>query len=453
MSTLAVRSTTYLAGHVTPPSSKSHSIRALFIALLCHGTSRIHNLLRATDTITAQALCQVLGAQISEDTAMSGQDAALQHSPLSCTIPSIPCTLYSPGLPLQPVSTHLCVGNSGLSACFLLPLLGLIQHPTSAITVDSSPQLRQRPIHPLIQTLNQLGLTIRYLAKTEQFPVQVSGQLRGGKVMVSGMTSQYTSALLLTLPCATQDSIVMVERLQERPYVTMTCAWLRQYHIAFEHQSHHQQDIFYIQGNQHYAAREVWIANDFSSAAYLIAASVLIKSDVTIHGLSMEDTQGDKILIDLLQRMGAEFTITATTLSIRGQHTLTGIEIAAGDIPDLLPILAVIGTQAHGRTLITQVAHARMKETDRIHAIVDGLTRMGAQLTEHPDGVCVQYSPVLRGALLRGYQDHRTVMALAVAGMLAQGTTMIADYLAVDKTFPTFLTTMQQLGANMAMCE
>lgn len=162
----------------------------------------------------------------------------------------------------------------------------------------------------------------------------------------------------------------------------------------------------------------------------------------------MAEPQGDKQLVTLLQTMGADIVIESNHLLIRGGKELTGIKIDARDIPDLLPTLAVIGTCAVGQTEICNVAHARIKETDRIQAMATELCRMGAKIVEKEDGLVISPS-TLQGCVVNGYGDHRTVMALAVAGMIADGATIITDSEAIRKTFPTFTTLMQSIGAQM----
>ena len=201
-------------------------------------------------------------------------------------------------------------------------------------------------------------------------------------------------------------------------------------------------------GNQTYQKFTQTISGDFSSASYLITAAVLLPGEVILEGLDMADPQGDKILIHLLIQMGANITINPNNIIIHGGKKLMGIKIDAADIPDLLPVLAVIGTQALGKTEIHNVKHARIKETDRIKSMSEGLTKLGAKITEHEDGLVI-YQSTLKGSQLNGFGDHRTVMALSIAGLLANGVTQITDSEAIHKTYPTFVETMQSLGAKI----
>ena len=425
---LLVKNTTEINGKVTPPASKSQSIRAIILASLCEGKSVLHNVLHSDDIQDAIRVCQSLGATITQ----SGNTL----------------TIYNTGLPLDISSNTIESGNSGITTHFVMPLLGLRKNPDTAITLNCNEQMRARPIKSLADSLENLGLAFDYLNNPGTLPVRISGELRGGKSSVNGVTSQYLSALLVALPCAKQDSEITVNNLQERSYADMTLDWLKEQHIQFDHQINGETDTFQIRGGQCYRPFETTIAADFSSASYLIAAATLFSGEVIINDINMSDRQGDKELVYILQKMGADIAIHPTHLHIRGGKKLSGIKIDAIDIPDLLPTLAVIGTFASGKTEICNVAHARIKETDRIHSMTDGLTRMGAKIIEQTDGLII-YESHLQGTHVKGYGDHRTVMALSLAGMLAAGTTTIDDCEAIKKTFPNFVTLMQSIGACM----
>lgn len=425
---LIVRKTGYLCGQVTPPGSKSQSIRAIILASLCQGESTVTNLLCADDTQDAMRVVKQLGAIITKS------DDVIR--------------IKSTGLPLKTETDLMDSGNSGIATHFVMPILGLRQNAHQPIVLNCGPQMRARPIQSLVAALNNLGLHIQYLENDQRLPICISGALIGGTACVEGMTSQYLSALLFALPCAQRDSVITVKNLAERSYVEMTLNYLRNQGIQFQHFATEEMDTYQIQGRQQYKSFCATIPSDFSSASYLIAAAVLIPGEVILHGLDMAQPQGDKQLITLLQKMGADIVVEPGCLRIRGGKKLTGIKIDAGDIPDLLPTLAVIGTYATGKTEIYNAAHARIKETDRIHAMTEGLRSMGAKIEEKNDGLIVSQSK-LRGCAVKGYDDHRTVMALAVAGMIADEATLIDESEAINKTFPSFVNIMQTLGADM----
>ncbi|MFT3742092.1 MAG: 3-phosphoshikimate 1-carboxyvinyltransferase [Gammaproteobacteria bacterium] len=426
---LVARHTARLQGQVTLPASKSQSIRALIFALLAEGESRITQLLDSEDTQHAIAVCRQLGAEIH----VEGQTTRVKSS----------------GLPLCSQATHINSGNSGITTRFILPLLGLRKDCQLPIVLDCEAQMRARPIDSLVDAVRNLGLSVRYLQSEGRYPIEVQGSLRGGNTTVSGVTSQFLSALLIALPFAANDSEVSVKNLHERPYVDLTLEWLQRQHIGYVRTITGNTDIFKIEGGQRYQAFTTQVAGDFSSASYLIAAACLIGDEIQLKGLNMAEPQGDKRLVMILQQMGADIEILPNSLKIRGGKPLQGMAIDANDIPDLVPTLAVIATQATGKTKIYNVPQARIKETDRLHSMTVGLRQMGAQVAEFPDALEVSASQ-LTGATVQGFGDHRTVMALALAGLLAQGETRITDGEAIAKTFPTYVECMQRLGAHLA---
>lgn len=206
------------------PGSKSQSIRALILATMARGESRLDNILVCDDTRDAQQVCRQLGAQL--------------------TVRGNQYTLASDGLPLAATAKKLNAGNSGITTRFVLPLLGLRQNCDQVIELDCSEQMRARPIRPLVDALRTLGMQIEYLGREGMLPLKISGTLRGGAVEVDGITSQYTSALLLSLPCAPEDSVITVRNLHERPYVLMTLKWLEDLGITFHHEQHAEIDVF-----------------------------------------------------------------------------------------------------------------------------------------------------------------------------------------------------------------
>jgi 3-phosphoshikimate 1-carboxyvinyltransferase len=425
---LVVYKTLNLYGKTVLPGSKSQSIRGMFFALLAKGKSILFNVVDSDDTQTAMRICRALGAKI-----------ILQDNTLFLT---------SNGFPFTHVAHEIHTGNSGITTRFILPLLGLRKNYMSSIFVTCSEQMQVRPIKALIDALNVLGMFIQYAEQEEQFPILVSGQLKGGEVEIDGITSQYLSALLISLPCAQKDSVVTVKDLHERPYIEMTLAWLSQQGIQYNHKEKNGIDIFSIRGRQCYQSFQAIIAGDFSSASCLLAAASLFPGAVELHGLDMNDAQGDKQLIFLLKKMGANIAAEQERIQIKGGQTLYGISIDANSIPDLLPALAVIATQAVGKTEIFNVKQARIKEADRICSMTEGLKRMGAKIEEHIDGMTI-YQSDLNGAIVKGYADHRTVMALTIAGMLADGETVITDGEAITKTYPGFVEAMKALGARI----
>ncbi|MFH1565076.1 MAG: 3-phosphoshikimate 1-carboxyvinyltransferase [bacterium] len=431
---MKIKKTEKLAGSVTPPSSKSQSIRALVIATLAGGKSVLNNVLASDDTKAAKGVCRGLGTKLTE----SKEDGQIKVE------------LESDGVPLENSDNRLFADNSGVTTRLVMPVLGLRKNFNEKIILDCGEQMRKRLVQSLISALNNLGMNVISQNNNGTCPLEIFGKLLGGKTEVDGVTSQFLSALLLSLPCAENDSEITVKNLQERPYVEMTLAWLDEQNIKYEYIKQDNTDVYKVAGGQKYRAFEKAIPADFSSASYLIAAAVLIDSEVKIEHLDMNEHQGDKRLVYILQEMGADIKIDSKNniLTIKGGKPLKGIKIDANDIPDMVPTLAVAGTRANGETEIYNVAHARIKETDRIHSMTQGLTKMGATVIEKPDGLIVRRSN-LKGIEVHGYEDHRTVMSLALAGLMAEGETTIDTAESINKTFPAFVERMNDIGAKI----
>ncbi|PIZ94384.1 MAG: 3-phosphoshikimate 1-carboxyvinyltransferase [Candidatus Magasanikbacteria bacterium CG_4_10_14_0_2_um_filter_37_12] len=425
---LVVQTTRELHGNIIPPSSKSETIRAFVLTMLAGGRSVLHNVLESDDTHSAIEVCRGLGAIITRE-----EDTYI---------------VESTGVPLDNAQKNINSGNSGITTRFILPALGLRKNVDEKIILDCAEQMRQRPVESIVKALNGLGMRIESVNNDARLPLRVSGKLIGGSVEVDGTTSQYLSALLLSAPYAEKDIEITVSNLQERPYVDMTLALLSEQGIVYEHKREDDVDTYIITLGQKYQPFEKVIPIDFSSASYPITASCIIPGHVTIEGVDLDSTQGDRRLIAILQEMGAVITIGNNKLIIHGGKPLHGTRIDANDIPDMLPTLAIIGAYAEGETIIENVAHARIKETDRIKSMTEGLKKMGADVEELLDGMIVKKS-MLHGAEVHGYDDHRTIMALGLAGMLATGETVIDTAEGINKTFPNYVELMQSLGAGI----
>jgi 3-phosphoshikimate 1-carboxyvinyltransferase len=269
--------------------------------------------------------------------------------------------------------------------------------------------------------------------------------MQGGSVELdASKSSQYVSSLLIACPLAPRDTEIIVANPSELPYIDMTCAWLDEQHIRYTREGYTR---FVIPGGQCYCSFEKSIPADWSSAAFPLCAAALTDSDVYLDGLDLQDVQGDKAIVDYLRQMGADISATPNGIHVQG-GSLKGCTLDINDTPDALPALSVMGCYAKDRTTLTNVAQARVKETDRIAVMAKELRKMGARITELPDGLVIEGRP-LSGANVHGHHDHRVVMALAVAGIRATGTNTIDTAESVAVTYPSFVESMQQLGVNI----
>jgi 3-phosphoshikimate 1-carboxyvinyltransferase len=406
------------------PGSKSHTIRAVAIASLAAGESRIEAPLVSADALAAVDAYRALGAEID-----TRGDAWVVH-----------------GVGGQPIvkQREVDVKNSGTTLRVAVGSAALIREGHITFTGDS--QIQRRPIGPLLQSLGDLGASATSVRNNGCAPLKVGGRMRGGATSIEAVTSQYLSSLLMNCPLADGDTEIDVPLLHERPYVYITLDWLKRGGIRLEREELRR---FWIPGGQRYPAMAVRVPADFSSATFFLAAGVLGDNDVVVRGLDMNDTQGDKAVIDYLRQMGANIEISDEGIHVQ-PGTLAGCELDLNATPDALPMMAVVGCFAAGQTRLVNVPQARVKETDRIAVMTKELSMMGARITERPDGMVIEQSG-LKGADVDGHHDHRVVMALAVAGTAVEGETRIATAEAVDVTFPTFLNCMTSLGADVRM--
>ncbi len=419
---LEVSRTEKLAGSVTVPASKSHTIRAIIIASLAEGTSVIDNPLSSGDTTAAVNACTALGAKFNQD----GSRLVVEGFGRRPQQPDRALDMLNSG-----TSTNLMMG--------IVAGLGL----RAAFTGDAS--LRSRPVGPLARSLQALGCRIAYEEKDGLLPLTLQGPLEGRSASIdAGKSSQYVSSLLLACPLAGHDITIDVHNPTELPYIDMTLRWMDEQGIRYERSGYGRFTLF---GGQSYRPFRKRIPADWSSAAFPLSAAAVTGSEITLHGVDTADVQGDKKIVSYLENMGASFSAGDGSLTVSCRSGLTGQDIDINDTPDALPALSVIGCCAAGTTRLHNVAQARVKETDRIRVMALELSKMGAAVRELPDGLLIRSSR-LCGASLNGHHDHRVVMALAVAGLAAEGRTTVDTAQAVSVTYPEFVASMQALGAH-----
>jgi 3-phosphoshikimate 1-carboxyvinyltransferase len=412
-------------GRVFIPGSKSHTIRALFIASLAQGKSEIANPLVSDDAISAVDTLRALGAEIEM------QDNKFIVDGFG-------------GNPRTPEDV-VNVGNSGTTLRFGLGAAALGEGFT-VFTGDG--QVRKRPLDPLIKALNNLGANVFSTRNNGLAPAVVKGRLKGGETELNSVTSQYLSSILISAPLLEHDTEIMLTRLNEVPYVEMTLWWLDSQNIVY---SNNDFKHFSIKGRQQYRPFSISISGDFSSATFFAVQAAISGEEFILENLDMTDPQGDKLVLAILESMGAKVDIRKNEVSIRG-NSLTGREIDMNPIPDALPAMAVAGCFAEGETRLVNVPQARLKETDRIHVMCKELSRMGADIKELEDGLVIRQSK-LKGCRVDGHYDHRIVMALAIAGLNSEGDTMIDAAEAVNVTFPEFVDLMKSCGGRLELID
>jgi 3-phosphoshikimate 1-carboxyvinyltransferase len=410
-----------LRGEVLIPASKSHTIRALTLSTLAHGRSIIHHPLQSSDCLASVEAGRLLGARVrlGEMWEVKGTN----------------------GSPITPENV-VDVKNSGTTLYFFMGMAALGKGAT-VLTGDE--QIVKRPAQPLITALSDLGADIFSTRNNGLPPVVVRGPAKGGKTRLVGLVSQYVSSLLINCPLMEKDSEIEVFDVREKPYIQMTLNWLDRYGIRYKASDDFAH--FTVYGGQSFHGLDVTVPGDFSSGTFFLVAGSISEADITLIGLDMNDVQGDKQVIMYLQEMGAHITQEKGRIRVRG-GPLKGKEFDLKDTPDALPAMAVAGCFAEGKTVLRNVANARLKETDRIAVVARELGRLGAKIEEIPDGLIIHESK-LRGCPVKGYGDHRVVMSLAVAGTAIPGRLEVDSAEAIQVTVPNFLELMKGLGAKM----
>ena len=412
-----------LRGAVAIPGSKSHTIRAVAIASLASGTSRIEQPLDSGDTRSAVSAFDALGARIECE-------------------PDV-WVVHGTGGELRVPKDVIDVGNSGTTLRIALGSAALLRNGKAVFTGDD--QTRRRPAGPLLAALSDLGASAESIGGNGCAPIAVRGRLRGGTTSIECQTSQYLTSLLINVPLADGDSTIRVPLLNEKPYVEMTLDWLARQKIKLERDELRE---FRVSGRQSYKSFTRRIPADFSSATFFLCAGVLGDNAVTVQGLDLNDQQGDKTVLDYLRRMGAHLDVQPDGGIHVQPGNLKGCRIDMNATPDALPMMAVVACFAEGKTTLANVPQARIKETDRIAMMRQELTKLGAKITELPDGLVIEQSK-LTGAEVDGHGDHRIAMALAVDGCAVPGQTVVRTAESATITFPTFMDCMRKLGADI----
>ena len=407
-------------GSTDVPASKSHSIRAIAFASLSEGESLIYNLLDSNDSNTALKVYESFGAKISKD----NQKIKIKGFN---------------GKPKVPDKT-IDVANSGTTCRIALGTAVLLSDGYASF--DGDPQTRSRPMRPLLNALKNLGAKFKSETQNGKLPLSVTGPWVGGSTKVDGITSQFTTSILMNAPFGINNTHVQPLNLNEKPYVEMTLWWLDKLGLNF---SHHNLEEFDLPGGQTLKNFEIEVPADFSSAAFLAAAGALPGGNVTLRGLDLTDPQGDKVFFDILESMGAEIKKHVDGSIQVSSNKLVGGEFDLNDTPDLLPILSILGSFAEGETKIVNVPQARIKETDRITSMRSVIEDLGGRAKETEDGLTI-YGEGLVGGKTKGYNDHRIVMSSAIAGMESKNPVEIDTAEAISITFPDFTSKMQDLN-------
>ncbi len=414
-----------LKGTVNIPPSKSHTLRAILFAALAKGDSEVRNFLHSPDATAMIDAMRAFGAKI---------DIAADR-------------LSVQGLSgqIKAADNVIDAGNSGIVLRFAGALAAL--SPAYTIITGDHSIRHNRPVKPLLDALCELGAFAVSSRLDGCAPIIIKGLMQSGITSLKGEDSQPVSGLLIACSFLQGKTTIEVTHPGEKPWIDLTLFWLKKFGIEIKHKDYER---YVVPGSAQIDGFKMDIPGDFSSAAFPIAAALVTDSELLLTNIDMNDCQGDKKLIEVLQKMGAKIEIddAKKTLRVCKGSTLKGMTVDVNDFIDAVPILSVIGCYAEGRTEITGAAIARKKESDRIHAIATELKKMGAEIAEKPDGLVIFHSP-LKGALATSWHDHRIAMSLSVAALGAEGDTLIEGTECISKTYPTFAHDFKAIGADI----
>ena len=427
MTDVIVRKAERLKGEVCAPPSKAYTQRMLIASALAHGTSKIFGPLVSDDTEAALRAVKTLGAKVN----VEGD-----------------CWTVEGAQPLKTAQEPIDCGDSGATLRFTMPVAALA--PASSVFVLGE-SLEQRPIAPLLQSLRQLGVEACHQRLGGKAAIVVQGGgIAGGKTRMRGdVSSQFISGLMFACPMAKADTeITLTTPLESKGYVKMTQAVLAEHDIKISISEGF--NCLRIPANQTYKPCDHKVPGDFSSAAFLLAAAAITRSDVNVKNLDHEAVQGDKAILEVLKRMGVNGKVCPDRVEVAGEGgLLEAVDVDVRDIPDLVPVCAVLACYAKGTSKIHDAHRLRYKESDRLLSLYLELTKMGAQITMAEDSLTVEGPYALHGAVVDPHNDHRIAMACAVAALGASGETRIQDAECVRKSYPRFFYDLRLLGVDI----
>jgi cyclohexanecarboxylate-CoA ligase len=419
-----------LTGELVVPNSKYHAHRALILASLAPGTSRIVGLSDARHVEFTMDVLRALGTTIET---RNGE-------------------LLVAGGPYRVQRPAVSVGSSGSTLYFMIGLASLADAP---ITLTAQKYFQRRPVGPLLEALGELG--VRYEANAGCPPIAVSpGRPKGGRIVISGTLSQWISGLLLLAPFARNRTIIEIDgELNERPYIALTAQMMRAFGLEMSIAADWRR--FEIEPNQTARPTTFELPPDIGSAAFGLAVTALHPADVIFRGLG--DPQARRVdhpeaaFLDIVAEMGLPMQYDPALRAVRVRHDgieLRGARVDCRDIPDMLPVLSTLGTFARGETVLENIAHVRLKESDRVAAMLQ-LNRMGGQLELHEDRLVAHGVRELTGAHLSSFNDHRVLMSLAVAASRARGQSTLTYPHAYRISYPEFLDAMRSIGVAISI--
>ena len=435
---LKVKNISKIGGVVKAPPSKSYSHRAVILASLAKGTSKLYDMLYSEDTLASIRVCKALGAKINKT------DDYLE--------------VVGTGGKLHNSSTEpIDLANSGTTLRLMTSISALSDNEV-ILTGDES--LQTRPMGLLMEALMPLGIETESLNDNEKAPILIKPGYVGGETNIYGnVSSQYISSIIISSPLSDKGvTLYVLPEFKSKPYVNMTLDIMRKFGVKslrgyyLKHEAcdkEHQScriDEFKVK-KQDYVACDYTVEGDYSSASYLLALIAINGGKAKIKNLFRDSKQGDKYILDILQKMGATIIRGEDYVEIASNGDLKAIDVNLSNAPDLLITVAVLAAMAEGTTNITGVAHARVKETDRIDTTCRELEKLGCKLVEHEDGMSITGG--VSSGVVDSHGDHRLAMAFSLIGL--KHDIEITNGEVFDVSFPNFIEAMAELGFELEL--
>lgn len=401
-----------LQATITVPGSKSYTNRALLIAGLTDGECRLEKPLVSDDTKYMIRALKAFGISVQEE-----KEAFI---------------VSGRGGKLSTPEEDIFIGNAGTTMRFLTTFSALVPGKTR---LDGDERMRQRPLADLLHCLTQMGVKAVSANGNGCPPIDIAGgEVPGGEVQLAGdKSSQYLTSILLSAPYFKNDTCIHIQGdLTSKSYANITLDIMKTFGVSVINESYQR---FKVKAGDRYNAQTYQVESDWSSASYFLAAAAVTGGEVTLTDINPHSVQGDAQFTSVLEKMGCRVEKKSNTLQIKG-NPLKGITINMNNMPDAVQTLAVTALFAEGETVIQGIGNLRIKETDRILALANELTRLGAEVETGEDYLVIRPGDY-RGAEIETYDDHRMAMSFAVAGLKIPGI-RIKNPTCVEKSFPDF---------------
>ena len=435
---LKVKNISNIGGVVKAPPSKSYSHRAVILASLAEGTSKLYDMLYSEDTLASINVCKTLGAKITK------KDDYLE-------------VIGTGGKLHNSSEDPIDLANSGTTLRLMTSISSLSDNDV-ILTGDES--LQTRPMDLLINSINYLGIEAKSINDNGKAPILIKPGYVGGETNISGsVSSQYISSILISSPLSDKGvTLFVLPEFKSRPYVDMTLDIMKKFgvHVLKGFYAKHEEctkeynvcriDEFKVK-KQEYKSCDYTVEGDFSSASYLLACVAINGGHAKVLNLFKNSKQGDKVILEILEKMGADIKVHDDYVEISSDGKLKGIDINLSNAPDLLITVAVLAAMAEGTTNITGVKHARVKETDRIDTTCRQLEKLNCKLEEFEDGMSITGG--VSGGIVDSCGDHRLAMAFSLIGL--KHDIEIVNGEVFDVSFPDFIESMAEIGFELEL--